>query len=154
MINNATYVKDLTISQTGAALLAQREGLRTRAYRDIRGIWTIGVGHTAAAGEPYPCFGMEITKMEALELFQHNLLPYEAAVINALKREPTRDQFDAMVSLCYNIGEHGFAGSTVVHKFNEGDNQGAADAFLMWEHPPALRGRRESERRQFMGEEA
>jgi len=58
--------------------------------------------------------------------------------------------FDACVSLAFNIGTNGFMGSTVVHKINEGDMAGAADAFLMWDRPPDLIRRRQAERAQFM----
>ena len=62
----------------------------------------------------------------------------------------TVNQFDACVSLAFNIGATGFAGSTVVHKLNAGDIGGAADAFLMWMRPPELRQRRDGERTQFL----
>jgi lysozyme len=44
----------MNTSEEGVAFIAAQEGLVTRAYRDAAGIWTIGVGHTAAAGPPIP----------------------------------------------------------------------------------------------------
>ena len=76
---------------------------------------------------------------------------FEDAVNSAVKRPLTQNQFDACVSLAFNIGVQGFIGSSVVRQINLGNMQAAADDFLMWEKPPELRGRRESEREQFLG---
>jgi hypothetical protein len=62
----------------------------------------------------------------------------------------TQGQFDALVSLCFNIGGSGFRKSTVVRRLNEGNYRGAADAFLMWNKPPEIMGRRRSEYKQFL----
>jgi lysozyme len=141
---------EMDISEAGLAALAGREGIRTRAYRDIRGIWSVGVGHTAAAGQPSPYPGLEITQQQALDLFRQDLKQYVAEVNAAVKVKCTQNQFDALVSLCFNIGVNGFAGSSVVRDLNAGEPRAAADAFLLWERPSELRGRRIAERAQFL----
>lgn len=50
------------ISKEGFALIKQWEGLRLYAYQDVIGVWTIGYGHTAQAGEPIVQEGMKITE--------------------------------------------------------------------------------------------
>lgn len=140
-------------SPAGLDALKQREGGVLSAYRDIRGIWTIGIGHTAAAGPPIPKKGMMLTPDSMMRLFAADVVPYEDAVNACVKTVLTQNQFDACVSLCYNIGVHGFTGSTVVHMLNLGNVQGAADAFRMWSQPRALVGRREAERTQFLTKE-
>ena len=110
----------MDLSPAGLLALAGREGIRTLAYRDSRGIWTIGIGHTAAAGPPDPCLGMEITHQEAIDLFRADLKQYVAAVNQAIKVSCTQNQFDAMVSLCFNIGVNGFSLSSVVRDMNFG----------------------------------
>lgn len=137
-------------SDHGRAKIEQREGFVLHAYRDSRGIPTIGVGHTSMAGAPHVYMGLHITRDEADRILARDLVQFEDAVNHAIKKPMTQNEFDAMVSLAFNIGAHGFTGSTVVHRFNLGEKDGAADAFLMWEHPPSLRGRREDERRQFL----
>jgi lysozyme len=144
----------MDISPAGLGALAGREGVRTLAYRDSRGIWTIGVGHTAAAGLPHPCAGMELTHQQVLDLFKLDLQQYVAAVNRAVKVTCTQNQFDAMTSLCFNIGINGFAGSSVARDLNRGDTKGAADAFLLWDHPEELLGRRKAERAQFLTSDA
>ena len=141
---------EMDISPAGLLALAGREGIRTLAYRDSRGIWTIGVGHTAAAGPPAPAEGMEVTHQSALNLFRADLKQYVAEVNAAIKNPCTQNQFDAMVSLCFNIGVNGFAGSSVARDLNAGESRTAADAFLLWERPAELRGRRIAERAQFL----
>lgn len=135
-------------SPQGREAITQREGLRLKAYRDSRGIATIGVGH--AFGPPVVRMGQVITRERADAILSGDLGRFEAAVTGAVKVALTQNQFDACVSLAFNIGERGFAGSTVVHRLNQKDYKGAADAFLMWERPPELKSRRESERLQFL----
>lgn len=139
-----------TMSASGRAALVQREGCRLHAYRDSVGVWTIGVGHTGRAAPPAVTPGMAITRREADVLLAADLAPFEAAVAAVVRHAASQNQFDAMVSLAFNIGAVGFAGSTVVHKLNEGDVAAAADAFLMWVHPPELHARRTAERVQFL----
>jgi len=50
--------KAMDSGQDGLIALAGREGIRTLAYKDSVGVWTIGVGHAAAAGLPHPCAGI------------------------------------------------------------------------------------------------
>jgi GH24 family phage-related lysozyme (muramidase) len=142
--------KAMDISADGLSALAGREGVRTLAYKDSVGVWTIGVGHTGAAGLPAPCAGMEISHQAALDLFKLDLRQYVGEVNRAVKVDCTQNQFDAMVSLCFNIGVAGFAGSSVVRDLNEGDLERAAQAFLLWDHPEELLGRRQAERAQFL----
>ena len=139
-----------TMSPAGRAALTKREGCRLVAYLDSVGVPTIGIGHTGRAGPPIVATGMTITQAEADAILARDLKSFEFAVNRAVTVPLTQNQFDACVSLAFNIGATGFTGSTVVHKLNAGDIGGAADAFLMWVRPPELRLRREGERTQFL----
>lgn len=140
----------MQISQAGLEALADREGIRLEAYQDQRGIWTIGVGHTAAVGAPTPRAGLVITREQALSTFRNDIAGFEGNLNFYIRVPITQDEYDALCSVSFNIGEGGFDGSTILHKLNAGDIEGAADAFLMWETPPSLKGRRISERAQFL----
>lgn len=140
----------LRMSAEGRAALIAREGKRLRAYQDTKGIWTIGVGHTSAAGAPTVKPGLVITDAECDAILARDLARFEQAVNAALARAVPQKSFDALVSLAFNIGTGAFAGSTVVKRINAGDLTGAADAILMWNKPPEIRGRRQSEYRQFL----
>ena len=137
-------------SPAGRAAIAQREGNKLKAYRDTKGIWTIGVGHTAAAGAPAPKAGMTITAAQSDEILSRDLAGVEAAVNSAVKVPVSQNQFDAMVSLAFNIGNGGFKKSTIVKRLNAGDVAGAGAAFMMWNKPPEIIGRRKTEQKQFL----
>lgn len=140
-------------SARGRALIEQREGVRLKAYTDSRGIWTIGCGHTGAAGPPHVSPGMTITAAEADDILSADLAKFEAAINAALKIALADHEYDACVSLAFNIGDPEFCGSTVLHKLNAGDRHGAADAFLLWKNSggrPILLKRRQAERLQFL----
>lgn len=119
-------------SRTGIDLIKRFEGLELTAYKCSAGVWTVGYGHTSAAGMPKVEKGMRITVKEAEDILVRDLIKYEQAVTTAINKLLTQNQFDAMVSLCFNIGPEAFAKSTLIRRFNEGDIAGAADAFLMW----------------------
>lgn len=136
-------------SPAGRAAIMQREGVRLVAYRDTRGIPTIGCGHVNAT-PPTTVMGMVITQVQADAYLAADLATFEAVVNAAASRGLSQNAFDASVSLAFNIGAGGFAKSTVARKIASGDMAGAADAFMMWVKPPELKGRRESERAQFL----
>lgn len=145
----------MKISRAGIDLVKKWEGCRLKAYRCSAGVLTIGYGHTSAAGAPKVVEGMIITQQTADDILVQDLVKYEAAVQKALTRSPTQNQFDAMVSLCFNIGPGAFAKSSLVRKFNAGDLAGAADAFLLWRKAggkvlPGLEARRQDERKLFL----
>lgn len=98
---------------------------------------------------------MKIAQAEAGRWLVEGLRKYEAVVLKALGRVPTQNQFDAMASLCWNIGPGNFAKSSVVRRLNEGDITGAGNAFRLWNKAggKVLRGleaRREAERAMFL----
>lgn len=133
----------------GIAALASREGRRLKAYRDSTGVWTCGIGHTSAAGAPQVTPGLTLTSAECDAIFTRDLAKYEATV-DAAVRVPLADhERDALISLCYNIGQSAFARSSVVRFLNMGDRVGAGKAFLMWNRPPEVIDRRRGEADQF-----
>jgi lysozyme len=119
-------------SDSGLSILKQFEGLRLNAYKDSVGVWTIGYGHTSMAGEPFVMAGLKITNQEAENILRRDVVKYERAVESKLTRVPNQNQFDAMVSLCYNVGGGNFAKSSVLRFFNAGQDAKAANAFLAW----------------------
>jgi len=141
----------MEISQEGIDVLMEREGCKLTAYKDSVGVWTIGVGHTSAAGPPQVTQGLTITEEQAAEILDQDLDQFEDAVNASITQPMTQFQFDAFVSICFNIGPGGFAGSTFVSKFNLGDIEGAGDAILMWAKPPEIIPRRQGEFVQYWG---
>lgn len=121
------------INQAGIDLIKEFEGFRASTYRDSVGVLTIGYGTTAAAGVGItPGIGMTITQEQAEAYLRAAVNKFAAQIRAKMTREPTPNQFAAMVSLAYNIGPGGFARSSVLRKFNAGDLAGAAAAFALW----------------------
>lgn len=139
----------MDLSPIGRAVLIDREGRRLEAYRDSVGIWTIGVGHTAAAGPPVPRAGLRITAAECDALFERDVGRFVRTVAQALPGPLPQNAFDALVSLSFNIGPAAFLRSTVLRRLRAGDREGAADAMLMWNRPAVLIPRRQAEFDQF-----
>ncbi len=109
------------ISPHGLDKLKQWEGLKTKAYKDAGGVWTIGYGHTAAAGTPAPQQGMVITASEAESILLKDLVQYEAAVENNVNVKLNDNQFAALVSFAFNVGINAFKNSTLLKKLNSGN---------------------------------
>jgi len=146
---------EMKTSANGLALIKKFEGLRTKAYRDAVGVWTIGYGHTSMAGAPKVTPGLVITESEAESILRRDLVQYEKAVEAALVRSPTQNQFDAMASFCFNVGPANFRKSSILRHFNQGDSRKAADAFSLWTKAggkvlPGLVRRRAEERQLFL----
>jgi lysozyme len=122
----------MKISKNGLAEVKKHEGVRNQAYLDSAGVWTIGVGHTAARGAPIPRKGMVISDEEVEATLDRDLDHFEEKVNEVVKVPLNQNQFDALVSLCFNIGEGAFSKSTLVRRLNAGKYQEAADQFLVW----------------------
>lgn len=142
-------VSQLKLSDQGRDVLADREGMRLTAYKDSRGVWTIGLGHTSAAGPPTVKPGLTITEDEAWEIFRRDVQTFRTQLRGAIKVPVEQHQFDALASFIYNIGAGGFKGSTVLKRLNAGDYAGAGAAMLMWNKPPEVMSRRRGEHAQF-----
>jgi lysozyme len=143
-------------SDDGIKRIIEREGCKLKAYRDSGGVWTICVGHTSRAGPPTVVPGMTATLTECRAILDNDIKKFEVAVNAAIRVPMTQNQFDAMVSLCFNIGVYGFKNSSVVRHFNAGNLAKAGASFLLWNKVKGrvVRGlvnRRESERKQFFG---
>lgn len=118
----------LKTSQNGLSFIEQHEGKRLAAYRDGGQVLTIGVGHTGP--DVYP--GMTITHLEAMQLLAKDVVHAEQGVNSAVKVPLTQNQFDALVSLTFNIGVTAFTSSTLLKKLNRGDYAGASAQFERW----------------------
>jgi GH24 family phage-related lysozyme (muramidase) len=140
----------LKTSAIGRKAISEREGNKLKAYTDTKGIWTIGVGHTSAAGLPKVVPGLTITSAESDEILTRDLVSVENDINRLVKVPLTQNQFDALVSFVFNIGVTQFSKSTLLRKLNTKDYKGAADQFLVWVKQPELKGRRVKERAQFL----
>lgn len=135
-------------SEEGVRLILDREGLRTKAYPDTRGIWTIGVGHTAGVTEHDRC-----TEEQALAWLAEDLDWCETSINDRVAVPLTQNQFDALASFIFNIGDPQFSRSTMLRLLNAGEPpEVVARQFDRWSIPPEIITRRMGEKAQFLGE--
>jgi lysozyme len=113
----------LVINEHGLDVIRRSEGLRLKSYR-LAGQWLIGYGHAATAGPE-----MVIDEHAANQLLIADVRAAERAVRMTIEAPLTENEFAALVSLAYNMGEGAFARTEVVRRLNAGDRDGAAEAF-------------------------
>ena len=87
-------------SSTGIELIKSFEGCRLTSYKDAAGVLTIGYGHTSGVKA-----NQTITHKEADALLASDLAAFESKV-NTYNEQYhwLQNEFDALVSFCYNIG--------------------------------------------------
>lgn len=144
-----------SLSYNGMCLLEQFEGLRLEAYLDSAGIATIGFGTIKYPNGSKVKLGDKTTKAQAKEYKLHDLKEFENTVNMSVTVPLSQNQYDALVSLSYNIGSGAFKNSTLLKKLNSGDYNGASDQFLVWnkvnsKKVQGLVNRREAEQKLFL----
>ena len=136
-------------SPKGIIEIAEHEGIVPAPYLDSVGVWTWGVGHTAAAGDPDPSKmdrkmpeNVDAMVDAALRQFAIDLAKYEARVNAAIKVPLDQHEFDALVSFDFNTG--GIHRAQLTAAINRGEAD-AARHFMGWLRPPEIRKRRTAE---------
>lgn len=124
MTNNFTYGK------IGLALTEQFESCRLQAYQDLKGIWTIGWGHTGPEVGP----GLTWTQDQADSQLAIDFTLAQACVNANLLIPISQEENDALVDLVFNIGRNAFRNSTLLKLLNAGNIENAAAQFDDWDH--------------------
>ena len=120
-------------SINGINLLKRYEGFSSKPYLCPAGVWTIGYGSTRLAdGRAVTKDTPNITYDQGTKLLEITLEQFELAVDAAVHVAVNQNQYDALVSLCYNIGAGNFSRSTLVKFLNAGNSTKAAQEFLRW----------------------
>ena len=123
----------MELSQKGKDLIMKFEGLKLTAYQDSVGIWTIGYGNTYYENNVAVKKGDVITHNRAIELFNLIVKKFEVGVDELVASNVNQNQFDAMVSLAYNIGINNFKNSSLLKMVNNGpSNSSIYLQFLRW----------------------
>lgn len=120
------------VSDWGRKVIMQFEGFSAKPYLCPAGIRTQGYGHTDAAGGVVVGRPPIWSKQYAEKVLQDDLVRFGNQVKQLITRPIEQHQFDAFVSLAFNIGLGAFGRSTALRRFNSGDVDGAAKAILMW----------------------
>jgi Phage-related lysozyme (muraminidase) len=94
----------MKVSERGINLIKSFEGCKLTGYLCPAGVPTVGYGHTGAMDGKPVCKGMKITKTKAVELLKEDLEKFEKKVCKYPKYKWTQNEFDALVSFAYNVG--------------------------------------------------
>jgi lysozyme len=145
----------MQISYNGTQKICEYEGFRDKAYKDSAGIWTIGFGSIKVDGIPVQQ-GQTITREKAVLQMQQDLAWAQTAVNKLVRVGLAQHQFDALVSLVYNIGETNFSKSTLLKHLNQQNFILAAQEFPKWNKAggkivQGLTNRRLAEKEMFEG---
>lgn len=147
-------------SNKGKAFLISLEGICLNPYLDSVGVKTIGIGSTISDVPNINDLPWDytLTIEQALDQMNTGLKKYIDAVNEVLEVPVTQFEFDALVSITYNIGtgkvkarSGGMAGSSFMKRLNVREiQQNIAQAILMWNKPPEIIGRRKKEVKLFV----
>lgn len=147
-----TTVAALTLSGAALVALLAHEGYREKAYIPVPGdVPTIGFGTTQGVK-----MGDKTTPIDAMQRALRDVSKFEGAVKECVKVPLWQHEYDAYISLSYNIGTTAFCNSTLVKKLNAGDYDGACKQILIWDkfkgRPlPGLTKRRQDEYKKCSG---
>jgi len=122
----------MRMSAAGLATVKEFEGLRLKAYKCPAAVWTIGYGHTSAAGAPEVTPKLEVTKEECEAILKRDMKQYEDGVNKLVKVSLTQGQFDALVDFAYNAGVGALQKSTLLKKVNAGKFDEVPAEFMKW----------------------
>jgi len=117
------------LSPRGLALIQEFEGCRLDAYRDQRGVLTIGYGHTG----PEVVEGLQWSQAQADEALVRDTSFAANAVTRFVDVAMDQNEFDALVCLTYNIGVGAFRGSTLLLELNSANFSAASAEFPKWD---------------------
>ena len=147
----------MKISQNGLNLIKEFEGLSLKPYLDVVNIPTIGWGNTYYPdGKKVTMNDKPIDELKANEILEYIAnKDFASFVSKVVKVSLNQNQFDALVSFAYNVGNGSLQNSTLLKKLNSGDYQGASNEFLRWNKAGGkvlngLTKRREKERALFL----
>lgn len=137
----------IALSAAGLVALASWEAFRAEPYLDIGGVWTDGFGNTNNVQA-----GKSVSVPQALNQLLINVRTAEGAVNTCITKPMTQGEYDAFVKFTFNVGNRAFCNSTLVRKFNAGDNVGACNELMRWvyvkgQRVQGLANRREAERK-------
>ena len=159
----------MKVSDAAIRMIKHHEGVRLRPYRCPALLWTTAVGHVIDPSHaavkyedrknlPIPDgWDRSLTMGEVDAILAQDLARFERGVARLCPAAVNHQgQFDALVSFSFNVGLGALQRSSIRMRYNRGDVEGAADAFLMWTKAAGkvltgLVKRRNDERAMFLG---
>lgn len=114
-------------------LIASWEGLETKPYKDIAGVWTVCYGETNNID-----FNKVYTKEECDKMLASRVPYYYNAAMGSVKVDIPITMRAAVTSFTYNVGPEAFKKSTMLKKINRNDLHGACDELDKWAYAAGM----------------
>lgn len=146
------YIR-MNFSKKGRDFLVGLEGKRNKAYKDSQGLWTIGIGHLIKPDEQH-LITKTLSDQEVYNLFDEDIKKWENALNKALLVPVSQHEFDALISVLYNIGAGWGDGQGKEASFINSINSKLMDKkivhdIMLFRNPPEIQKRRAKEARLF-----
>ena len=134
----------MQVSENGQKKIVAWEGFKPRAYHDAAGKLTIGVGHLLTQSElssgkiriqgEAVRYAAGLSDRQVLDLLGQDLKWAENAVNECVEVGLQQNQFDALVSFCFNVGATAFKNSTLLRRLNQGGYEEVPVQLRRWVH--------------------
>lgn len=118
------------------------EGKRNKPYKDVAGLWTIGIGHLIKREELFTGkiningvpveYKNGLTDDQVFDLLKQDLVQYEDSVRTNVKIPLKQHQYEALVSFTFNVGRSAFERSTMLKQLNYGEVDLIPAQFMRW----------------------
>lgn len=127
-------MKITKIGTKGLDLIKSFEGLKLKPYLCPAKVPTVGYGSTFYENDKkVKLTDPSITEQRASELLLDSLKGFERYVDSYCRDDINQNQFDALVSFCYNLGPANLKSSTLLKKANVNPNdETIRDEFMKW----------------------
>jgi len=124
----------VNVSKAGILLIKHHEGVRNKPYRCPAGLWTVGVGHLIGDGKQLPDgYNKTFTDREIDGILKADLRRFELGLSKLLPNVPLKqNEFDALVSFCFNLGLGCFQRSTIRQALLRGNKEAAMDSLVKY----------------------
>ena len=124
----------MNVSKAGILLIKHHEGVRNKPYRCPAGLWTVGVGHLIGDGKQLPDgYNKTFTDREIDGILKADLRRFELGLSKLLPNVPLKqNEFDALVSFCFNLGLGCFQRSTIRQALLRGNKEAAMESLVKY----------------------
>jgi len=124
----------VNVSKAGILLIKHHEGVRNKPYRCPAGLWTVGVGHLIGDGKQLPDgYNKTFTDREIDEILKADLRRFELGLSKLLPNVPLKqNEFDALISFCFNLGLGCFQRSTIRQALLRGNKEAAMESLVKY----------------------
>jgi lysozyme len=124
----------VNVSKAAILLIKHHEGVRSRPYRCPAGLWTVGVGHLIGDGKSLPeSWNKTFSQEEIDKILKSDLRRFELGLTKLLPNIPLKqNEFDALVSFCFNLGLGCFQRSTIRQALLRGNKEAAMESLVKY----------------------